>query len=142
MTAELLKREDAPAALKSYSVTLWQATGRADIDQLNALEGFVMDMVGPTLNHLTHAELVKAAREAEAFMVATGELPGFHIVQHGQLGPVFLKTNLCWTLEETLSQRFATRAAADLAFREAAVNGKRGHFAAARVEYVGQTAGL
>jgi hypothetical protein len=69
-----LDRADAPANLRGYSVTMWQATGLTDRWELAAVEGLVMDTVGPTLDHLTRDDLLKAASEAHAFLTSMGTL--------------------------------------------------------------------
>jgi hypothetical protein len=65
-------REDCPAGITGYAVTIWEATGRLGAE-LDAVEGFVIDM-NYTLNHLTRAELMRDALAAEAELVRTGEI--------------------------------------------------------------------
>ncbi len=66
-------RADCPANITGYAVTIWEATGRLGAE-LDAVEGFVVDM-NYTLNHLTRAELMRDARDAEAELVRAGEIP-------------------------------------------------------------------
>lgn len=72
MTRAARNRADCPASVTGYGVTIWEATGRVGAE-LDMVEGFVCDM-HYTLNHLTRAELMRDARDAEAELVRTGEL--------------------------------------------------------------------
>jgi len=73
MTKPTRDRAEAPAHLKGYSVTMWEATGRTDAE-LDLIEGFVMDMNGGTLCHLPRAEMLRDARAAEKLLVSFGDI--------------------------------------------------------------------